>query len=120
MNNGALSKEDRTRYEIALARWRADLLDYTAAKYDSIDMVDAAQLARDRAQYHRDLADVIESASSGYAEHGTKGPDAKAVKLGFVTDLQALKQRRDEIGVFDHNATRRNFVEPSPQDLGVI
>jgi hypothetical protein len=120
MNNGALSKEDRTRYDIALSRWRADLLDLTASKLDSVDLADAATKARERAQYFREAADIVEAQAYGIAEHGSKGPEAKKVKLAYVTDWQALKQRRDAIGVYNHAEVSNNFVEPSPQDLGVI
>lgn len=103
-----MDKHDKAREQIARARWRADLLDYTAAQLDTIGHTRQANEKRADAALHREFAELVEASEAS----------------GDLSELVTVRKRWREIG---EAAGRRgrdphildDFAEPTLEELGV-
>lgn len=116
MPNTTLTPTEQGKVDIARARWRADLLDYDAAVYDSVNKPDIAAAKRDEAELHRTYADVTERYETAVAEHGTRAPETDAAALE-LREFRALWR-----GVYLSTggttaSVVNNFAEPSAREL---
>lgn len=112
-----LTRDERERYDIALARWRADMHDLAAAKYAEVGLPRDAARASERAGYFRAVADHVEAVR---AERDDAGRIPGRTKRRIHTTWRELRERGAACQAIVFAETAIDFTEPTPAELGVI
>lgn len=111
-----LSPAEQARVDVERARWRADLLDFDAAQYDSIGHDKIAAAKRAEAVLHREHADATAKFEAAVAEHGHTSPEGRAAMLELAEHRRYWRQIHEALGT-PTVQTVDNFPEPSAADL---
>lgn len=123
MNNGALTRDQRERYDIALARYNADLLDVGADEADSKGQTRIAGQKREMAAYLRANADNLEQFRANYRfdDPNRRTRTGRAPKTAFHVERRLLRDRLSpEVrALFTGNDIRFDFPQPTPAELGL-
>lgn len=125
------NEAERNRADVALERWRADLLDYDAALFDTIGKTRDADIKRQDAAHRRTIADLtaaLQDAADAAKYHvkgekrkvkGEQDPAVVAAYAALDAARVAYRLFKEANGLGGIVAVNDGLTEPTLDELGV-
>lgn len=110
--------DDRATYEIALYRWRADVLEYAAALAGTVGLADVVAEKTQAAADFDAQADALEAYQAAFATHGRGSAEFAAAADTLAAVRREIRTRRAAVGQPLYDASiQTNYSEPTAAEL---